>query len=180
MKIDFWKQPNANGGTNREHYKDCKPEEVHTYKNPNSPYNGRQIAWDVGNKRYRILLDDGSWFDDSVNPKELIIRKKMSYQALVLAYRSEVNKGGSLESLIRSLEYYKNNLAALRTQISNVNGHAREAIAAANKGISSEKAKELFDKMGLTALKSKYRLTGQVNRSSEKPSLEEFWKTLQS
>jgi len=105
---DLWEQ---NG--NRSVYEHIVPECIH------KDSQGRSIGWDALNKCFRVLTDDQTDFTGT--PNDIPRRKKVSDADFIKAYFKERAEGGSLETLIMNLGYYKNNIQGLRARITDVN-----------------------------------------------------------
>ena len=140
---DFWSV-----GDNREKYQHIVPEMVHKDKE------GRSIGWDAGNKCFRFLNAQGNDFQGS--PHDLPKRKNVSDIDFIKAYFRERDNGGSLESLIRSLGYYKNNVQGLRARISDLNKHLKLAII---KNMGPDKGNALIASQKDNPTKMLYGLT---------------------
>mgnify|MGYP003634293984 CR=1 FL=1 len=141
---DFW-----NDDGNRVKYQHIKPEMIHQLDS------GKFVGWDAGNKCFRYVNEQHTDFQGS--PSMLPRRKQVSEVDFIKAYYAERSNGGSLESLIQCLGYYKNSIQGLRARISEINGHIKtsiernESAASAKLLIASQRSKPTMMLYGLTS-----------------------------
>jgi len=160
---DFWDRDG-----NAEKYQHVVPQMIHKLQD------GRSVAWDTGNKGFRFLNSAGTDFQGS--PNELPKRKVVEDTDFIQAYYAERSNNGSLESLIKALGYYKNNLQGLRARISDVNKSIKLAIL---KNLGTQKGNEAIEAqrdnptMCLYGLKSAHTLRGAPR--GEGADLEGIW-----
>ena len=147
---DLWDQDG-----NRSVYEHIVPECIH--KNSE----GKSIAWDSLNKCFRFTTDDQTDFVGT--PNDIPRRKKVSDADFIKAYFKERDNGGSLETLIMNLGYYKNSIQGLRARITDVNKSIGIVL---KKKLGTAKAEEIIaserqnPKRMLYGLKSAHTLRG--------------------
>ena len=163
---DFWEKDG-----NRSIYEHIVPEMIHKMGD------GRYAAFDAGNKCFRLLNDDQTDFVGT--PNDIPRRKKVPDAEFIKAYHKERAEGGSLESLIMNLGYYKNNIQGLRARITEVNKTIGLVL---RKNLGAKKADEIIKKERkepnrmLYGLKSAHTLRGAPRSSG--PDYDAIWDVL--